>query len=97
VDVRQRLERQGLVDDVTVSLEQDDDFGDRVVIYAVPTLEGRPLEDRQDLRRRLSKAALDALPHMKALKAVRLVKEIPRSGSGKVLSSQLGAHLDVGP
>jgi len=96
VDIRQRLERKGLVDDITVSSEKDDDFGDRVVIYAVPTLEGQSVEDRQGLRQRLSKAALDALPHMKALKAARLVNEIPRSGSGKVLSSALGAHLDVG-
>jgi acyl-CoA synthetase (AMP-forming)/AMP-acid ligase II len=89
VDLRHRLESKQLVDDVTVSAEGDENFGERVVIYAVPTLQGRPVEDRQSLRQNLSEAVLGALPHAKSLKGVRLVEEIPRSGSGKVLAGRL--------
>ncbi len=96
VDLRQRLESQSLADDVTVGSESDDYFGERVVIYAVPTLKGQPVEDRHELRRALAASLLNALPHAKSLKAVRLVAEIPRSGSGKVLSGRLSALADTG-
>ena len=76
-----------LVEDISCVAEEDEDFGERVVAYAVAF---KQMSDYEGTGAAILQAMLKHLPFRLACKEVRFVDALPRIGIGKIAKATLG-------
>jgi long-chain acyl-CoA synthetase len=90
-EVEDVLILHGGVADVAVIGVPDEEWGERVIAFIVPSAD--QVIEAQELQRTLEEHCLSSMARYKRPKEYHLVTQLPRNGAGKVLKSELRATL----